>query len=141
MRTHIKKPPLEIHIIYLGNKRIHCIFKTCCIISVLFSTKCHLYHKFIFFYSNNMFYIKHVLKFKYQCSHLKIKHMVQVSQITQYISHLLSVIQSVYMKRFLWSMYSDPSFSSVWEDFIVVHVAFAVPLAFCVVTFSVLEIH
>ena len=28
-------------------------FKTSCIISVLYSTKCHLFHNFIFFFSNN----------------------------------------------------------------------------------------
>jgi hypothetical protein len=37
----IKKAPLEIHFIYLGNKEIHCIL--CFIISVLFSTECHVF--------------------------------------------------------------------------------------------------
>jgi hypothetical protein len=60
-----RKKSLEIHFIYLGNKEIYCIFKTCCIISVLFSTKCRLCHNFIFFCSNNMFFINHVLKFQY----------------------------------------------------------------------------
>ena len=31
-----KNTPLKIHIIYSGNKEIYCIFKTCCINSVLF---------------------------------------------------------------------------------------------------------
>jgi hypothetical protein len=31
-----RETPLEIHFIYLGKKEIYCIFKTCCIISVLF---------------------------------------------------------------------------------------------------------
>jgi hypothetical protein len=34
-----KKDTLQIHFIYLGNKEIYCIFKTYCIISVLFSHK------------------------------------------------------------------------------------------------------
>ena len=51
--------------IYLGKKEIYYIFKTCCIISVLFSTKWHLFHDFIIICSSNTFFIKHVLKFKY----------------------------------------------------------------------------
>jgi hypothetical protein len=31
-----------------GNREVYSIFNTCCIISVLFSTKCHLYNSFIF---------------------------------------------------------------------------------------------
>jgi hypothetical protein len=34
------KTSLEIHFIYLGKKEVYWIFKTCCIISVLFSTEC-----------------------------------------------------------------------------------------------------
>jgi hypothetical protein len=39
--------------IYLGNKEIYCTFKTCCIISVLFSTKFRLFHNFTFPCLNN----------------------------------------------------------------------------------------
>ena len=56
---------LQIHFIYLGKKDIYCSFKSCCIISVLFSTKLHLFRDFIIFCSGNIFFIKHVLKFKY----------------------------------------------------------------------------
>lgn len=55
-----QKTPLEINYMYLGNKEISCIFKICCIISVLFSTKFHLFcnfHNFIFIifsFSNNI---------------------------------------------------------------------------------------
>jgi hypothetical protein len=49
---------LEIYFIYLGKKEIYCIFKTCCIISVLFSTKWHLFHDFIIFFSSNIFFHK-----------------------------------------------------------------------------------
>lgn len=38
----------DIHYIYLGNKEICCIFKTCCTICVLFCTKWRLLHNFIF---------------------------------------------------------------------------------------------
>jgi len=62
----------EIHFIYLGNMEMYCIFKTCCVISCLFSTKCCLFHNFIFFCSNNMFFINHVLKFKYQPHSIKV---------------------------------------------------------------------
>jgi hypothetical protein len=31
-------------------------FKTCCMISVLFPIKCRLFHNFIFFRSNNVFF-------------------------------------------------------------------------------------
>ena len=54
----------KIHFIYLGNKEVYCIFKTCCIMCVLVSTKCHLFHTFTFFCSN-WFFINHALKFKY----------------------------------------------------------------------------
>jgi hypothetical protein len=39
------------------------LFKTCCMISVLFSTKFRLFRNFISFYSNNTFFISHALKF------------------------------------------------------------------------------
>jgi hypothetical protein len=43
-------------------------FKTCCIISVLFSTKCCLFHNFIFVWSSNAHFINHMLKFQHQPS-------------------------------------------------------------------------
>jgi len=46
---------LEISFTYLDNKEINCIFKMCCIIYVLFSTKCHFFHNIIFFCWNYMF--------------------------------------------------------------------------------------
>jgi len=64
------KTPLEIHFIYLGNKENYCIFKTGGIISVLFSTKYNLFHNFIFLCSNNILFLKHEPKFKYQPSHV-----------------------------------------------------------------------
>jgi hypothetical protein len=45
--THKKRPP-EIHFIYLGNNEIYHIFKTSCVISTLFPTKCCICHNFIF---------------------------------------------------------------------------------------------
>jgi hypothetical protein len=48
MRTQI-----EIYFMYLGNKGIYFIFKTYCIICVLFSRKYNLFCNFIYFCSNN----------------------------------------------------------------------------------------
>jgi len=54
---HVTKALLEIHFIYVGNKEIYCIFKTSCIISVLF-TKHSWLHKFIFFFGSNITYFQ-----------------------------------------------------------------------------------
>ena len=59
------RTPIAIHFIYLGKKEIYCRFKSCCIISVLFSTKWDLFLDFIIFYSSNIFFINYVLKFRY----------------------------------------------------------------------------
>ena len=40
VQMHVLKHPKKIHFTYLGIKEIYCNFNTCCIISVLFSTKC-----------------------------------------------------------------------------------------------------
>jgi hypothetical protein len=45
------KTQIEVRFMYLDNKRIYFIFKTCCLISVLFSTKYNLFHDFIRFCS------------------------------------------------------------------------------------------
>ena len=47
------KTLLEIHFIYLSKKKTYSTSKTCCIITILFSTKCSFFHNFIFLYSNN----------------------------------------------------------------------------------------
>ena len=78
----------EIQFIYLGNMEMYCIFKTSCVISCLFSTKCCLFHNFIFFYSNNIFFINHVLKFKY------LPHSIKVNilrRIRHYSHHCFSI--------------------------------------------------
>jgi hypothetical protein len=68
-----QKTPLEVHFIYLGNKEIYWIFKSCYIISILFPTKCHLFDNFIFFCSNNtQVFINYELKFKYKPGHLTV---------------------------------------------------------------------
>jgi hypothetical protein len=67
-----KKAPLKIDFIYLGNKEIYYISKTCYIICVLFPTKFRLFHNCIFLCSNNMFFMNHALKFKYQHGYLKV---------------------------------------------------------------------
>jgi len=50
--------PLEINFIYFGNKEVYFIFKTCWILSVIFPTKCHLLHNFIFSCSDDAFFHK-----------------------------------------------------------------------------------
>jgi len=59
------KTHLKIHFIYSDNKEIYRFFKTFWITPALFSTKCHLFHNFIFFCSNNTFFTNHVLEFKH----------------------------------------------------------------------------
>ena len=59
------KTHLQIIFIYSGNKKTHCIFKTCCIISVLFSIGCRFWYNFISFVSNNTFILDQTLKFIY----------------------------------------------------------------------------
>jgi hypothetical protein len=68
-----RKIALEINCIYLGNKEIYCIFKTCCIISVLFSTKCCLFHNFIFSCSKITFFINHAINFSTHPTRIKVK--------------------------------------------------------------------
>jgi hypothetical protein len=67
MQGHVKSKRRSLfYIAYLGNKEIYWLCKTCCMICVLFSTKCCLFHNFIFLSSSNTFFMNHVLKFKYQ---------------------------------------------------------------------------
>ena len=73
--TH-NKTPLTTHCIYSGNKEICCIFKTCCMISVLFPTKFCLFHNFIFC-SPNTFFMNHVPKFKHQPSRIEITNKMR----------------------------------------------------------------
>ena len=56
-----KKTYLENHFIYLGNKVIYFIFKTCC----KFSTKCNFITLSFSTQIILMFFISHALKFKY----------------------------------------------------------------------------
>ena len=74
-----RKTPLEFHFMYISNKTCHWSFKTCDIISVLLDTKCHLLHNLIFFCSNNIFFISHVLKFKFPSRQDKIEANIQKS--------------------------------------------------------------
>ena len=70
------KTPLEIYYIYLDIKEVYCIFETCCIITVLFSTKCRSFRNLIFFCpNNNHVFHKHSQKFKYQPGCLKVKDL------------------------------------------------------------------
>jgi len=65
--THVGNTP-KINLVYLGKRKICCILKTCCIVSILFSTKWHSFHKFIFlcqiilkFFTNHALIFKHPL--------------------------------------------------------------------------------
>jgi len=53
-------------------RKIHFIFKSRCTISVLFPTKCSLFHNFTSPCLNNTFFINHVLKFKNQPGQWKV---------------------------------------------------------------------
>jgi hypothetical protein len=71
--ANMKKSFLEIHFVYLSRKRLRFVLQTHCIISILFYTKCHLFHNFFFLCSNHTdFFITCALKFKYQPVHLKV---------------------------------------------------------------------
>jgi hypothetical protein len=72
-QTHVKKILLEINFTYFGNKKIYCIFKTCCIISVYFPHN-DIYFVISRFSVQIMFAvsINHAIKFKYQPRCLKV---------------------------------------------------------------------
>jgi hypothetical protein len=66
----IKKLSAKIHFIYFSIKKMYYIFKTYCIICLIFS-KCCLCRNFNFFCSNNTFFINHAQNSEYQSRHLK----------------------------------------------------------------------
>lgn len=68
-----KETPLAIHFTYLVNKEVDYIFKTCCIIYVLFPTQYRLFHNCTFFCSKNKSILNCALKFKYHLGHLEVK--------------------------------------------------------------------
>jgi hypothetical protein len=59
------------------------MFKTCCIISVLFSTKCHLFHNFIVFFSSNTFFINT------HPSRIKVKVRVNLTSLVDKVESFL----------------------------------------------------
>ena len=65
------------HPVYLSNKKSYCVFKTSCIISVLFYTKPCLSQNFIIFCSN-FFFSKSCVKFKFQPCGLKVSLLVKL---------------------------------------------------------------
>jgi hypothetical protein len=56
----------KYHFIYLGNNDTYCIFKKCCTISILFPTKCCIFHNFNCFDSYNI-HISHTCVLKFKC--------------------------------------------------------------------------
>jgi hypothetical protein len=59
----VEKHPWKLILYVYATKNIYSILKTWWIISALFSTQYHLFHKFIFSCSYNIFFMNHVLKF------------------------------------------------------------------------------
>ena len=75
---------------------MNCIFNMCCVIFVLFCTKCCLFHNFIFLCSVNTFFINRALKLKYQPGHLKVQHFyILLLQYIQYFSCRIAGQKSV----------------------------------------------
>ena len=70
MQMHVKVESLEIHFfLYIfGQQGNYCIFKRCCVVSVVFSTKLPLFGNFVFFSSNN------ILVFLKECTKLQFLH-------------------------------------------------------------------
>ena len=100
---------LESHFIYLGNKKIYCIFKTCCTISVLFSTKCcFLFHTSIVFCSNNA-YTVHKPCAKFKKKNLAIQRLKEFCRDASNHTPVLSNISS---KR----TYCKCCYSLIWNS-------------------------
>jgi len=59
------------------------------LISFIFN-KMRFFHGFIFFYSNKMFFINHVLKFKYKTCQMKVNVNFCVIVPPTYVARLLS---------------------------------------------------
>jgi hypothetical protein len=74
------------HLIYSDNKLIYYIFKTGYKSSVLFSTKCHLFHNFMF---SVQFFTNHMLKFEYERSCLEVNRLDWLTDITKCSTHLM----------------------------------------------------
>jgi hypothetical protein len=73
MWTYLEKNTLtnSFHI-FRQQGNFAAFFELCWIVSVLYSTKCCLFHNFILFCSDNTFFIIHALKYNYQSCHLKV---------------------------------------------------------------------
>ena len=52
--------------------------------SVLFSTKWHLFRDFIIFCSRNIFFIQHVLKFKYPAGRIKVNPLLLLKTLFRF---------------------------------------------------------
>jgi hypothetical protein len=74
MQKHQERNPLDICVIYLENKEIYRIFKTCYIICVLFSFNCFfLFRNFMFFSSNNTLFSFEVILTVHRRYYVEIK--------------------------------------------------------------------
>ena len=68
------KTPLEIQFMYLGQREIYCILKTCCITYVLISKNSAVYFIILSFYVPKKYspFSQVMCQFKYQSGHLKV---------------------------------------------------------------------
>ena len=83
---------LQIHFLYLGNKEICCICKTCCI---LFSQKYYVFRTLSFHVQRVlMVFMNRALKFKYHLSHLKFKHVLYMFK--ELALYVLVSVTSIY---------------------------------------------
>jgi len=85
-KTH-SKIPLQIYFVYLNKKKIYIIFKTCCVISLLLSTKFRLYCDFKILYSSNTFSTYYGLTYPFRQDKGKYSMVLQVMFV-----HFLAVI-------------------------------------------------
>ena len=96
------KTPIEVCFICLGNKEIYCIFGICCIISVLFFTKFHLFPNFTSFCSNNTrIFLKLYSKFKYAHQYDKGYEYVIKSRSWSIVNHYIRASWNVPLQNIL----------------------------------------
>jgi hypothetical protein len=118
---------------YLGNNKIYCIFKTFCIICDLFSTKCRLFHNFIFFCSNNTIFINHVLKLKYQPGYLRLKVFWHIISCHWYTA--INILEKTAVSIFrVWAVYS---LLGLWRQQLLQNLSTKLPVS--VTAFSLLH--
>jgi hypothetical protein len=112
-----KKTPRNSFYVFRQQGNLPVFFKTCYIISVLFSTKCYLFDNFIFFCSNNTHvFINHELKFKYKPGHLtvKLRHNdfnckweTDIKMHIKKYSYNKSIFHIRFVSKLFWTIYLE----------------------------------